>query len=249
MRHRDAPAPRHRVNPAADVPEGWVRCPVPPVPEGMRASSWRRTVTAAGPGTGLDAVPGTWLSPGDAAALPPGALLLCTDKKAVGTAVNHRTGRQYTAEDARVKILLVQEDGTLRTLWDKHYARSRSALGRQVVTKLVALLAQHPAPGGDPVLLAEAQRPNTLVAQCRYAACARPVAIGDGHLISSGARFEVEHWPDCSRPSPAELPAPRQNCDNCGRRGRTYEAVDSSGIPGRVCRWCYQEPPVQLSFA
>ncbi|MFI8932537.1 hypothetical protein ACIG3E_33355 [Streptomyces sp. NPDC053474] len=241
------PTPSLRPIPGARVPDGWVRLNVPAIPPGRRASSWRRTLTRTLPGaSGLDALPGHWLNAGDAVALPAGTLLLTADKNATGHAVNTRTGRRYTTEDAHVRIHLLHPDATLTTLWERHYTHAASALGRQVTTKATALLATHPAPGGQPVVLAVAQRPNRRTAPCRHQ-CGSDVAPHDGHLTGHGRDTEVEHWPDCSAPAPAS--APRRGCDNCKRPGRGHHAVDSSGIDGQVCARCAPLPSYLLSFA
>ncbi|MFJ4703019.1 hypothetical protein ACIP5N_33195 [Streptomyces sp. NPDC088768] len=239
--------PTRRPVPGACAPDGWVRLTVPPVPDGMRPTSWRRTLDTALPGqSGVNALPGHWLNPADNIALPAGTLLLIADKTATGTAVNARTLRRYTTEDARLAIALLTPDHALTTLWTRHYARAASAFGRQVTAKAATLLTAHPAPGRPPVILTEAQRPNRRAAACRHA-CGADIAPGDGHLIGSGRDSEVEHWPDCTTPVP--VPQPRRTCDNCEGPGRGHDATDSSGIPGRVCARCAREPSYLLSFA
>ncbi|MER8118980.1 hypothetical protein [Streptomyces sp. NPDC094031] len=241
--------PARRKVPGAVVPDGWVRLTVPPVPDGMRPTSWRRTLDAVHPGkAGVDALPGHWLNPGDDIALPDGTLLLAADKTGTGTAVNARTRRRYTTEDAHLTIALLAPDATLTPLWARRYTHAASALGREVTNKAVALLAAHPAPGEAPVILAEAQRPNRRAAACRWA-CGTDIAPGDGHLIGSGRNAEVEHWPDCTAPANLPVPRPRATCDNCEGHGRGHEATDSNGIPGRVCARCAREPSYLLSFA
>jgi hypothetical protein len=47
-----------------------------------------------------------------------------------------------------------------------------------------------------------------------------------------------------SRPSTSST-----KCAECGRRGATHEAVDSSGLAGKVCTRCSQMHPHELSFA
>ncbi|MFK0142604.1 hypothetical protein [Streptomyces murinus] len=235
--------------PGAIAPDGWVRLTVPPVPDGMRPTSWRRTLDAAHPGkASVDALPGHWLNPGDDIALPADTLLLTADKAATGSAVNAHTRRRYTTEDAHLTIARLAPDGALTTLWTRHYTYAASALGREVTNKAVALLAAHPAPGEAPVILAEAQRPNGRAAVCRHA-CGADIAPGDGHLIGSGPNAEVEHWPDCTTPAALPVPRRRATCDNCERPGRGHEATDSNGIPGRVCARCAREPSYLLSFA
>ncbi|MEU8542983.1 hypothetical protein AB0C52_23855 [Streptomyces sp. NPDC048717] len=235
--------------PGAGVPDGWTRLTVPPVPDGMRSTSWRRTLDAVHPGqTGVDALPGHWLNPGDDIALPAGTLLLTADKSGTGTAVNARTRRRYTTEDADLSIALLTADGALTTLWTRHYTHAASAFGRQVTAKASALLTAHPAPGEPPVVLAEAQRPNRYTAACRHD-CGAAIAPGDGHLVGAGRDAEVEHWPDCTTPAALPVPRPRKTCDNCDRPGRGHEATDSNGIPGRVCTGCAREPSYLLSFA
>ncbi|MFE7485827.1 hypothetical protein [Streptomyces sp. NPDC057552] len=235
--------------PGAVAPDDWVRLTVPPVPDGMRPTSWRRTLDAVHPGqAGVDALPGHWLAPGDEIALPAGGLLLTADKAATGTAVNARTRRRYTTEDAHLTIARLAPQGTLTTLWTRHYTHAASALGREVTNKAAALLAAHPAPGEAPVILTEAQRPNRRASACRHA-CGADIAPGDGHLIGSGQHAEVEHWPDCTAPAALPVPRPRATCDNCERPGRGHEATDSNGIPGRVCARCAREPSYLLSFA
>ncbi len=241
--------PARRPVPSARLPDNWVRLTVPLVPDGMRHTSWRRTLDAAHSGqTGVDALPGHWLNPGDDIALPAGTLLLTADKTATGTAVNTRTHRRYTTEDAHLTIALLTPDGTLTPLWNRHYTHATSALGRQVTTKAAALLTTHPAPGEQPVTLAEAQRPNRRAAACRHA-CGADIAPGDGHLIGSGRDTEVEHWPDCTTPATLPVPRPRATCDNCEGPGRGHHATDSNGIPGHVCARCAREPSYLLSFA
>ncbi|MGW2654402.1 hypothetical protein ACWC1D_12220 [Streptomyces sp. NPDC001478] len=235
--------------PGARVPDGWVRLTVPAVPDGMRPTSWRRTLESVYPGqSGVDALPGHWLNPGDEVALPAGTLLLTADKTATGSAVNARTRRRYTTEDAHLTIARLAPDGTLTTLWARHYARAASAFGQQVINKAGTLLTAHPSPGTPPVVLVEAQRPNRRAAACRHA-CGADIAPGDGHLIGSGRDAEVEHWPDCSTPAALPVPRPRATCDNCGGPGRGRDATDSSGIPGRACARCAREPSYLLSFA
>lgn len=235
--------------PGARVPDGWVRLTVPAVPDGMQPTSWRRTLESVHPGqSGVDALPGHWLNPSDEIALPAGTLLLTADKTATGTAVNTRTRRLYTTEEAHLTISLLAPDGTLTTLWARHYARAASALGKQVINKAGTLLTTHPSPGTPPVVLVEGQRPNRRTAACRHA-CGADVAPGDGHLIGSGRDAEVEHWPDCATPAALPVPRPRRTCDNCEGPGRGHDATDSNGIPGRVCARCAREPSYLLSFA
>ncbi|MET9779079.1 hypothetical protein ABZ023_33335 [Streptomyces sp. NPDC006367] len=235
--------------PGARVPNGWVRLTVPPIPDGMRHTSWRRTLDAVYPGrTGVDALPGHWLNPGDNIALPAGTLLLTADKTATGTAVNARTRRRYTTEDAHLTIALLTPDGALTPLWTRHYIRAASAFGRQVTTKATALLSAHPAPGAPPVVLAEAQRPNRRTAPCRHD-CGTDIAPGGGHLVGAGRDAKVEHWPNCTTPATPPVPPQRRTCDNCDGPGRGHEATDSNGIPGRVCARCAREPSYALSFA
>ncbi|OEV11343.1 hypothetical protein [Streptomyces nanshensis] len=254
MAHELNPDGRRTV-PGATVPPGWTAITVPPVPEGKR-SGWRRTVDAAEPGaTGTEALPGNWLTPGDAVALPAGTVLLLADKAATGTDHAYQTARAYTTEDATVRAELLTSNGTLTLLWGpQHFRRSSTALGKTVTTALARLLEQHPAPGQDrePIVLAEAQRPNRRKARCWR--CARPAARGTGHLVGHGAEAQTEHWPTCpapGTPDASELPQPRRRpgCDNCDRSGRSHEAVDSSGIPGRVCGRCSGMPSYLLSFA
>lgn len=241
--------PVRRPVPGAVAPDGWLRLTVPPVPDGMRHTSWRRTLDAVHPGkASVDALPGHWLTPGDDIALPSGTLLITVDKTATGTAVNARTRRPYTTEDARLTILLLTSDGALASLWTRHYVRAASALGRQATAKAAALLAAHPAPGAPPVVLVQAQRPNRRTSPCRHD-CGVAVAPGDGHLVGAGRDAEVEHWPDCTSPAVPPVPKPRSTCDNCDGPGRGHAATDSSGLSGRVCYRCSLEPSYALSFA
>ncbi|MFC8016629.1 hypothetical protein [[Kitasatospora] papulosa] len=242
-------APARRPVPGARVPDGWVGLTVPMVPEGMRPTSWRRTLESVHPGqNGMDALPGHWLNPGDEIALPADTLLLIADKTATGTAVNTRTRRRYTTEDAHLTVALLAADGTLTTLWARHYARAASAFGQQVINKAGTLLTAHASPGAPPVVLVEAQRPNRRTAPCRHD-CGADVGPGGGHLVGASRDAEVEHWPDCTTPAAPPVPRQDRTCDNCEGPGRGHEATDSSGIAGRVCAHCAREPSYALSFA
>ncbi|MCQ1577185.1 hypothetical protein [Streptomyces parvus] len=242
-------ATARRTVPGARVPDGWVRLTVPTVPDGMRHTSWRRTLNAVHPGqSGVDALPGHWLNPGDDVTLPASTLLLTADKTATGTAVDTRTRRPYTTEDAHLTVALVTPGGALTTLWTRHYARAASAFGQQVINRAGTLLTAHPSPGAPPVVLVEAQRPNRRAAPCRHN-CGADVAPGGGHLVGAGRDAEVEHWPDCTTPAAPPVPRQRRTCDNCDGPGRGHEATDSSGIHGRVCARCAREPSYALSFA
>ncbi|MGZ2361503.1 hypothetical protein LRE75_33300 [Streptomyces sp. 372A] len=196
----------------------------------------------------MDALPGHWLNPGDDIALPAGTLLLTADKTATGSAINGHIHRRYTTEDVHLTIAILTPDGTLTTLWARHYTRANSAFGRQVIKKACTLLTAHPSPGTPPIVLIEAQRPNRRAAPCRHD-CGADVAPGDGHLVGAGRDAEVEHWPNCTTPTALPVPRQRRTCDNCDGPGRSHEATDSSGITGRVCARCTREPSYALSFA
>lgn len=183
---------------------------IPATPAGHRAAScWRKTITGLGPGKAGTAVVGDWLTAGDQADIPTGTLIVAVDKTTTGWAGHYRTGESYAVEDAAVTLYLVTADG-LTPMWARHYKSAASAFGATTVKKITALLAAHPAPAGVVTVLAEARRPNTRPADCRW--CRRRIPTGLGHVVGHGPAAQVEHHESC----PNGITVNGTPCARCG---------------------------------
>lgn len=191
---------------------------VPPIPEPMMASSWRRVVTGirvsrSGATTTLLPDDGSqWLAAGDMVQLPAGTVILVVDKTFTGSAANYRTGEPYTVYTPTVTVLRVTGEGDLATVYRRTFKTSKSIYSTTVLGKLRAALETSPAAVVAQVL-AEAQRPNRTAEPCRW--CGGRVAAAHGHVVGHGDQVQVEHWKQCP-PQPARPGDHRVPCTVCG---------------------------------
>lgn len=193
---------------------------VPPVPEGLHpAGCWRRLLTGIDPqAKGGYRVKGTHVYAGDVLDVPEGSLLVVVDKATRGWEDDYRGYGRHAVEDATVTVYLAAA-GTLSEEWSRQYISSKSAFGATTTKKLLGLLAEHPVPDGEAVVVREAQRPNRKEGACRW--CGQRMSVGAGHVVGHGADAQVEHFQDC----PTKPAQTGQACALCGVNVISYQAA------------------------
>ncbi|MFJ4880109.1 hypothetical protein ACIP93_33545 [Streptomyces sp. NPDC088745] len=191
-----------------------MRVNVPAVPDGADVHrSWRRVLT------GLDdraegdaAVLGPEVGHGAVVETLPGTLVLVVDQHVTGWGETYRTGKPYPLMDAAVTLHLAQGDGTLKTLWSRHFKTAKGAFGSAGLAQLRKHLAAHP-PAEDlslNVVHPGPGRPNFRAGPCRW--CAAELQKGQGVMVGRGTSAQIEHHRAC--PSGSALPGTR--CARCG---------------------------------
>lgn len=168
------------------------RITVPPLPAGR--TGWRKTVSALTVGRGGKQVIGEWLQSGDDVDVPSGTLVVVVDKTLVG--FKQPAGGGKPVYEVDVAVCLVDDAG-LTSLWGRHFKTASLAFGATTRKRLVALLAEHPAPAVPPRVVAEARRPNRRDGDCRR--CGSRIPAWKGHVVGHGADAAVEHWRSCTR--------------------------------------------------
>lgn len=193
---------------------------IPPVPAGLHpAGCWRRMLTGLDLGkVGGYRVLGPWLHAGDEVELPDGALIVAVDKATRGWETGYRTWKKHPVEDSTVTAYLVAGD-VLSEVWSRQYISSKSAFGATTTKKLARLLAEHPVPDGEAVVVREARRPNLKRGTCRW--CVREIPAELGHTVRVGADLVVEHFEDC----PTSVPSTGELCARCGVAVVNYQAA------------------------
>ncbi|MDR3084423.1 MAG: hypothetical protein LBV60_26500, partial [Streptomyces sp.] len=152
--------------------EHTVRVNVPAVPNGADVNrSWRRALTGLDEqAAGEVAVLGPEVGHGAVVETAPGVLLLVVDQHITGWDETYRTGKPYPLMDAAVTLHLVQDDGTLKRLWARHFKRAKGAFGSAGLTQLRKHLAAHPPAEELPLDVVDPGpgRPNFRTAPCRW---------------------------------------------------------------------------------
>lgn len=183
---------------------------VPAIPEELHpANCWRKVLTSLdATQRGGGAAQGHWLAAGDTVDLPTGTIVITVDKATTGWTDSYQTGKRIPLHDSTVAAHLVTDAG-LELLWGRRYQSSKSAFRAFTLKKLAALLAKHPAPGIEAVVVTEAQRPNSKPEKCRW--CGGAVSAASGHLVRVGDTTLVEHWQQC----PARYGHAGETCTQC----------------------------------
>jgi len=178
---------------------GLVRVTVPAVPGGADLyRSWRRLVTGLDEHeTGEDAVLGREAGHGAVVETLPQALLLVVDQHVTGWDHHYVTGERYPQLDAVLTLHFVQDDGTLKKLWNRHFKTAKGAFGSAGLGQIRKHLAVRPQPSEVPLVVVDPGPgvPNLKPGVCRW--CAEPLAKGAGVLAGRGRDAQVEHRREC----------------------------------------------------
>lgn len=191
-----------------------VRVQIPVVPDGADVhKSWRRVVEGLDEqADGARAVLGPEVGHGAVVETAPGALLLVLDQHITGWAEPYYGAKPYPLTDAALTLYLVQVDGTLKSLWFRHFKTFKGAFGAAGRGQIRKRLETFPPPAGVEVRVIDPGpgRPNFNAGPCRW--CTEHISEGAGVLNGRGPDATVEHRTAC----PARPAAPGSHCELCG---------------------------------